>query len=97
MFCDCVHVQVLDFYFWHMECDVESNFIFLTCMWFQNVVKTAHAQNRNASTLLKLPEVFCEAVQMRHHEGMFSAVLVVLCMQADGQSSSGCSAGCKYM
>lgn len=52
----CDGVCVSDFLLWHTDFDAQSNIIFLICVWFQNVIETARAPNRNASTLLRLPE-----------------------------------------
>ena len=54
MLCDGVCVS--DRQLWRTQFDAQSNIIFLICVLFQNVIETAHPPNRNANTLLKLPE-----------------------------------------
>ena len=89
VFCDCSFVCIRFQFLVHgIWCKVQ--FHFLTCVWFQNVIETAHAQNRNANRLLKLPEVTYIPVFMKIRSVLF--FLFVPCIQADGQSSSGCCA-----
>lgn len=46
----CGGVCVPDLCLWHIEFDAQSNIIF--CVWFQNVIETARAPNRNANIVL---------------------------------------------